>query len=572
VRESRAEYRRASDALAPFKRILDVYASQWFGNGGEKTGRGKRGTSTDSPALGFLKSREAEAFLNARDNKTLKQALKGLSPQVRRIAEAALAISDEKGFFHWELEFPEVFYGPRKGTGQAIERLDDGGFDTVIGNPPYDVLASEELGYDVSQDLAFYEATPIYEPAIRGKKNLYKLFVCRGAGIMQGAGAFSFIVPMALLGDDQAAGVRRLLLEKAGLITIEAFPQKDDPHNRVFGEAKLSTAIFVTRGKPTGKRFVVRTHAGRLIDCSSLTLELASSEVLAFDPANATIPSCTQEDWKLVSRLLASKTIRRMGEIAKSFQGEVNETNERAKGILSSRSTDPLALRGANICMYAVREASQGEDVRLQVKKLIAGKAKDAKAFAYKSERTGFQRSSPQNNFRRIIAARIPRGSFCLDTVSYVTEESSEINLDLLLALLNSKILDWYFRLGSTNSKVNEYQFNALPVPAISEAGPDFQWKPLLEKGRWIEIAELLCSAISQSCVMPRAVAEALAEMGRKIQEIEARRILKNRSERSRLASESQPIQDGIDAVLFRCYGLTENEGLYITRRLREML
>jgi len=60
--------------------------------------------------------------------------------------------------------------------------------------------------------------------------------------------------------------------------------------------------------------------------------------------------------------------------------------------------------------------------------------------------------------------------------------------------------------------------------------------------------------------------------MSRKIQEIEARRILKNRSERSHLAPESQPIQDAIDAVLFRCYGLTEDEGRYITRRLREML
>jgi hypothetical protein len=39
-------------------------------------------------------------------------------------------------------------------------------------------LASEELGHDVSQELAFYEARDHYEPAIRGKKNLYKLFVC----------------------------------------------------------------------------------------------------------------------------------------------------------------------------------------------------------------------------------------------------------------------------------------------------------------------------------------------------------------------------------------------------------
>ncbi len=39
--------------------------------------------------------------------------------------------------------------------------------------------------------------------------------------------------------------------------------------------------------------------------------------------------------------------------------------------------------------------------------------------------------------------------------------------VDLLLALLNSAILDWYFGIVSTNSKVNEYQFNLLPVPTF---------------------------------------------------------------------------------------------------------
>jgi hypothetical protein len=45
-----------------------------------------------------------------------------------------------------------------------------------------------------------------------------------------------------------------------------------------------------------------------------------------------------------------------------------------------------------------------------------------------------------------------------------------------------------------------------------------------------------------------------------------------SRSERSRLAPESQPIQDAIDAVLFRCYGLSEDDARYVEARLTEML
>ena len=63
-----------------------------------------------------------------------------------------------------------------------------------------------------------------------------------------------------------------------------------------------------------------------------------------------------------------------------------------------------------------------------------------------------------------------------------------------------------------------------------------------------------------------------LAEMSRRIQKIEGKRVLKNRPERSRLAPESQPIQDATDAVLFRCYALSEDKAKYVRRRLEEML
>jgi len=43
-------------------------------------------------------------------------------------------------------------------------------------------------------------------------------------------------------------------------------------------------------------------------------------------------------------------------------------------------------------------------------------------------------------------------------------------------------------------------------------------------------------------------------------------------SESSHLDPESQPIQDAIDAVLFRCYGLPDDDAQYIEQRLTEML
>jgi hypothetical protein len=165
----------------------------------------------------------------------------------------------------------------------------------------------------------------------------------------------------------------------------------------------------------------------------------------------------------------------------------------------------------------------------------------------------------------------IQPGEFCFDTVKFIPEHASKLDLDLLLALLNSKILDWYFRVGSTNSKVNEYQFDILPVPTLSSECI-LEWRPMYKSGDWDGLADLLGKACTKPGVMPKPVSEALAEMSRRIQEIEAKRVLKNRSERSRLAPESQPIQDTIDAVLFRCYGLSDDDAKYIEKRLEEML
>ena len=74
----------------------------------------------------------------------------------------------------------------------------------------------------------------------------------------------------------------------------------------------------------------------------------------------------------------------------------------------------------ANITLYAVRDASQGEPFFLNVERFLKEKRETTKAYHFRHRRVGFQRSSPQNNFRRIIAAPIDRGQFCFDTVSYV--------------------------------------------------------------------------------------------------------------------------------------------------------
>jgi hypothetical protein len=57
---------------------------------------------------------------------------------VRDIVDAANQLASEKGFFHWALEFPDVF--------------ENDGFDCILGNPPWERIKLQEKEFFASRD------------------------------------------------------------------------------------------------------------------------------------------------------------------------------------------------------------------------------------------------------------------------------------------------------------------------------------------------------------------------------------------------------------------------------------
>jgi hypothetical protein len=218
VKESRAEYRKASDTLAPFKRILDIYVSQWFGNNGGSKGKKKK--TAISPAIDFLRSKEAETLISA---KNINKVLDKLSEGDRKIAENAINTASEKKFFHWELEFPEVFYG----KGREKENP---GFDAVVGNPPYITVGAEDR-----DDQDFFRL--LYESAVY-KTNTYLLIYEKALKQLLAKGRIiGFIIPNAILSNSFLSSVRRFLYEKCAIVQI------NDNAFKVFPEAEMGGTI-----------------------------------------------------------------------------------------------------------------------------------------------------------------------------------------------------------------------------------------------------------------------------------------------------------------------------------------
>ena len=545
--------RKVEPAIAPFTIIADLWCSALLLEDGVTV---------------FRYEELLERLAGVAEN---PQALNRFANEVANESRSILeAVDGSVGrLIHWELEFSDVFYSPDG-------RRDDAGFDAVIGNPPYEVLAQREMTHDVSGLKAFVDAEATFKPSRVGKNNLYKLFICQAWQLLRDGGSMGFIVPMALLGDQQAYGIREMLLNHGTFRVFHSFPQKDHPARRVFRDAKLSTAVFTVDKVVDAGSFQLQQHPEDRVEKASPVLTLSSAEIRLYDASNLTIVSCTQEDWELAVAMMASGRMIRLGEYCEQSQGEINE-KKLEQLLIEDPDGGPLVMRGSNVCRYAMRDASQGKPRYVDEDAYRRTLGHTRKAGHTRERRVGFQRSSPQNNYRRLIAAPIEPVTYCFDTVSYVPESGSRIPLEVVLAIINSSLCEWYFRLGSTNSKVNEYQFQNLPAPRLSvpdDTAPFFApdgLRDLIAAGDWDGCREMIEPLLVSSPFDPQ-VTGFLTEVVDELVRVEGARGPVAKRRRAAFAPEAEPLQELVDWVLFRMAGFDDDQIHHVKSRLRDML
>jgi hypothetical protein len=227
VASSRSAFRSASDHLAPFKRVLDVYTSRWFGNAPTKKGF--------EPVLEFLQRSDVAQWLE--DPATPLPAEDII--QVQQVAATALAAAADKRFFHWELEFPEVFFAPSTPGGQDVQLREDGGFDAVVGNPPW----GADLAKDDRQYCFAHFATK------SGEAETHLFMSDMALMRLNSHGYCGFITPNSWLTQLRGKEIRRRILENHGVVSIQHLRKE------IFSEVPdIVPLIFVlSRTKPTEK-------------------------------------------------------------------------------------------------------------------------------------------------------------------------------------------------------------------------------------------------------------------------------------------------------------------------------
>ncbi len=332
------------------------------------------------------------------------------------------------------------------------------GFDIVIGNPPYDVYQ----GYRIDE-IEIITSIPLYNIAKGGKLNAYKLFLAKSINLARTKGLFCEIFQNSFLADNSAKLLRRYFLESQRIISIDSFPERDDTRKRVFEGVKMSVCVMLCQKEQRPSYdFTVSIWSDKHMT-SLRRIVYSNQDILAFDPENHTILLSSENEIHIL-RALAKKT--KLSEIAYCYEGEINLTFHKKYLRQAKKGNHPM-IKGAAVQKYLIKEKmSQGIVEWLDAGKYLnenAGK----KSLHHKQQRIVMQGITGVDEKTRLKMTIIKSGIFCGNSCNYIMLDDKYIEVEFILGLLNSKLLNWYFKALSTNSNVNCYEVNNLPIPLI---------------------------------------------------------------------------------------------------------
>ena len=171
--------------------------------------------------------------------------LKGCTPDIQRKLENLPIPNDQ--FFLWHIYFKEVF--------------DKGGFDIVIGNPPYGAKLSEE-------NKNLYRK--VY-PETQFKIDTYSLFVLQALDLQRNNGICYYIIPNTFLDNYFEEQVRCKLLNNK---VIEI----NDLTDKVFSSAVVHSMIFAFCKSNSADNYLVKSNSSKQLSEDFILIEKAYFE------------------------------------------------------------------------------------------------------------------------------------------------------------------------------------------------------------------------------------------------------------------------------------------------------
>lgn len=369
--------------------------------------------------------------------------LKGCTPDIQRKIEE-LPIPNDK-FFLWHIYFKEVF--------------DNGGFDIVIGNPPYNELR------DLSQkEQESYKKSNYHKHAKGGRVNMFQYFYPLGIDMCNQDGIICLITQNSLLAEDSALENRKLFFEKTSILSVDSYPERDDKNKRVFESAKMSVCFCVLRNNPSFQTTPINiTIWEERQMLHSRKLRITTKGIKDVFQEDLTIPICDQTQLDILVKM-RNKSDNSVYNIS---AGEIDMTKYKNHFSYEPSSDKTRIITGAQVLRYHITDNPSQGGVKYVPTSCLS--FSNNRLLEVNAPRLVMQRITGVDSKIRLIATLLPKGMCCANSTNYISSLRNTLPLSILLAILNSKAANYIFKATSTNTNVTSKEIGKIPIPIMNE-------------------------------------------------------------------------------------------------------
>jgi hypothetical protein len=340
--------------------------------------------------------------------------------------------ADEKKIkpFHWQKHFPQVFK--------------QGGFDAVIGNPPYVSIRTTDFN---SLLKPYYKDN--YRLAV-GQYDLYALFIERGKQLLKDGGYSGVIVSKRMATNENFQQLREFYFDDFWLLSYvdagKPFPQCSVEANILIAErsTKLSNDVIPVLIFNEEKKQQLLHQTPRT------AVKAMPFSIFPFRVAPQRLP--------VLKRIqTARQTLGNLCSIIRGFECGFNDER------IGKRKTNYPIIRGENIKPYYITATNyyvkpdfkndskifKTPDIFLSIPKLVTKFVSNKIEFA------------------------LDTVGYCNTNVVYNVRVKEEVNLYYLLGVLNSKAVNFWFKNVYVNDDtlfphIQKNQLESIPIPEIN--------------------------------------------------------------------------------------------------------
>jgi hypothetical protein len=449
----------------------------------------------------------------------LQRLLAGEEKGLTDVIEAAEKLAQEKRFFHWELEFPEVF--------------EEGGFDCILGNPPWEQLQLAEKEFFASRDLEIAKAKnsserkklieklPETNPTLAeeweqakhfsdaqtkfiresgrypltatGKINTYAVFAETDRNLVGNQGRAGVIVPTGIATDDTCKKFFGDLIKAQNLVSLYDFENRKKLFLEVDSRMKFS---LVTTARNTIKQvdFSFFLTDPKQANNPDYVFQLSPQDIALINPNTLTCPVFrTSADAELTKKIYQRVPVLENEKQGKNPWGitfrqglfnmssdsnlfiseeKLEEVNHSVVPLYEAKMLHQFDHRWASYEGEKSREISLEEkrDQKYQVKpRYWVDKVEVENRLAEKWDKNkkcllGWRDICRSTDERTVLASLFPIAG-CGDTLLLMLPQHNEPkSISCLLANLNSLVFDFVARQKVGGTHLKFFTMRQLPV------------------------------------------------------------------------------------------------------------